>query len=132
MLNFIKRSAIPRVLLIIGVLVFLLSRFETTSDDRLKLLAKVPLGSGVTAIKPLLNDEHVRGSSVHGKRDPGRWFNTEDPVDYESSGVADQGAKPFTGEIYLFVDGPLGNDTIVGFTFKNGTLTKKNWGVLPS
>ncbi len=131
MLNFLKKSAIPRVLLGIALLVFLISRIETTSDDHLKLLAKVPLGSSVKAIKPLLNEEYVQGSSVHEKQDRGTWVHTEDRVDYESSGVAEPGAKPFTGEIYVFVDGPLGNDTMVEFTFKNGVLVKKGWGFLP-
>ena len=131
MLSFLKKSPIPRVLPVVALLVFLISRIETTRDEHLKLLAKVPLGSGVKAIAPLVAEECVLSSSVHEKQDRGTWIHTEDRGEYGKSGISDIGAKPFTGTITLFVAGPVGNHTTAVFTFKKGILVNKDWGFLP-
>lgn len=119
------------VLLGVALLVVLISRIETTSDEHLKLLAKVPLGSNVQSIGPLLKESYVRGSSVTSKQTLSAGTHTQRLGTYEESGISVPEAKPFTGEVILFVEGPFGNDTAVSFSFKGGKLTKKDWGFLP-
>lgn len=58
-------------------------------------------------------------------------FELKDLGDYTDWNPSADDAEGFTGEIVFFVDQPFGNSSMVGFSYVDGRLVKKDWGYLP-